>query len=424
MGTLGTCGSLRARRWRPDFWSQGPETSNAQLHFWHPPPPNIPSHPQVVEYCDLGNLTHAIRSGVFAGGGPNALALMRLEAASHPGTLSGGGAAGAAAAAAAAFGMPFVGTLERTVFTTSACESASDGDACACGSRPGTGGSGGDSGGGDGGGGGGGAVTAGGLLGPRPRTGGSASSRAPAAAAAPPPAGPGPPSGLTFSSAASDPGGALLARNGGSGAAAAAAAAAALAVGAGAAPPQPPRVQLTTLLLTLLEVAGGMAYLHRMGVVHCDLKPANVLLKSSSVDRRGFTAKISDFGLSRCEVPAPGTRPARAPRPRRDGVQPGPQLNSCSIRPQPNLLNPPPPLSFPFQGRRRCQLRHLPLQQLRHRGVRRARGARQHEKGAARGAGLRAGRGARWGALRQGPAWAVGWGLVSGHRGSRAVPIL
>ncbi|KIZ00957.1 Serine/threonine-protein kinase ppk16 [Monoraphidium neglectum] len=61
------------------------------------------------------------------------------------------------------------------------------------------------------------------------------------------------------------------------------------------------RVNLTTLLLTLLEVAGGMAYLHRMGVVHCDLKPANVLLKSSSVDRRGFTAKISDFGLSRVE---------------------------------------------------------------------------------------------------------------------------
>lgn len=56
---------------------------------------------------------------------------------------------------------------------------------------------------------------------------------------------------------------------------------------------------MRTLLLTLIEVASAMGYLHRMGVVHCDLKPANVLLKSSNIDSRGFTAKVSDFGLSR-----------------------------------------------------------------------------------------------------------------------------
>jgi serine/threonine protein kinase len=61
------------------------------------------------------------------------------------------------------------------------------------------------------------------------------------------------------------------------------------------------RVNMRWLLLTLLEVAEGMAYLHRMGVVHCDMKPANVLLKSSNADIRGFSAKVSDFGLSRVE---------------------------------------------------------------------------------------------------------------------------
>lgn len=30
-----------------------------------------------------------------------------------------------------------------------------------------------------------------------------------------------------------------------------------------------------------------------------DLKPGNILLKSSRADRRGFIAKVSDFGLSR-----------------------------------------------------------------------------------------------------------------------------
>jgi len=61
------------------------------------------------------------------------------------------------------------------------------------------------------------------------------------------------------------------------------------------------KVHMRTLLLTLIEIASAMGYLHRMGVVHCDLKPANVLLKSSNIDPRGFTAKVSDFGLSRVE---------------------------------------------------------------------------------------------------------------------------
>ncbi|KAG2437198.1 hypothetical protein HXX76_005862 [Chlamydomonas incerta] len=75
-----------------------------------------------------------------------------------------------------------------------------------------------------------------------------------------------------------------------------------------------------TLLMNALEIAQGMAYLHSLSCVHGDLKPANVLLKSCGVglgasvaappgtstgfgfggygSGRGFTCKISDFGLT------------------------------------------------------------------------------------------------------------------------------
>lgn len=56
---------------------------------------------------------------------------------------------------------------------------------------------------------------------------------------------------------------------------------------------------MRALTLTLIEISSAMSYLHSMGVVHCDMKPANVLLRSSNIDSRGFTAKVSDFGLSR-----------------------------------------------------------------------------------------------------------------------------
>ncbi|KAG2492504.1 hypothetical protein HYH03_009169 [Edaphochlamys debaryana] len=59
------------------------------------------------------------------------------------------------------------------------------------------------------------------------------------------------------------------------------------------------RVVLRALLRTARDVAQGMCHLHANGIIHGDLKPGNVLLRGCRSDRRGFTALVSDFGLSK-----------------------------------------------------------------------------------------------------------------------------
>lgn len=57
---------------------------------------------------------------------------------------------------------------------------------------------------------------------------------------------------------------------------------------------------LIALLRTLVDVALGLDYLHNAaGVVHGDLKPANVLLTTAGNTKRGWIAKLADFGVAR-----------------------------------------------------------------------------------------------------------------------------
>lgn len=53
------------------------------------------------------------------------------------------------------------------------------------------------------------------------------------------------------------------------------------------------------------DIARGMKYLHDNDVVHGDLKCDNVLLQTSHVVSKGFTAKVADFGKSNNATTSP-----------------------------------------------------------------------------------------------------------------------
>jgi serine/threonine-protein kinase len=55
----------------------------------------------------------------------------------------------------------------------------------------------------------------------------------------------------------------------------------------------------------IAQVAAGLDATHRVGVTHCDIKPANLLL-----DRLGHV-KITDFGVAHCAGSAPAVGPGR-----------------------------------------------------------------------------------------------------------------
>ncbi len=64
-------------------------------------------------------------------------------------------------------------------------------------------------------------------------------------------------------------------------------------------------MNLVQALLYLEQVCAGLVHAHKMGVIHRDIKPQNLLLTE---DRK--TVKIADFGVARMsqEIDTPVTR--------------------------------------------------------------------------------------------------------------------
>ncbi|GAB4376097.1 MAG: serine/threonine-protein kinase [Elainellaceae cyanobacterium] len=55
-------------------------------------------------------------------------------------------------------------------------------------------------------------------------------------------------------------------------------------------------LRLSQSLKLIADILAGLEHAHQRGIVHCDIKPENILL---NVEPNGWTARISDFGIAR-----------------------------------------------------------------------------------------------------------------------------
>lgn len=58
------------------------------------------------------------------------------------------------------------------------------------------------------------------------------------------------------------------------------------------------KISLPQILKIIVDVLLGLEYAHSRGIVHCDIKPENILLE---VESDGWLARISDFGIARLQ---------------------------------------------------------------------------------------------------------------------------
>ncbi|KAJ9506168.1 hypothetical protein QJQ45_002456 [Haematococcus lacustris] len=101
--------------------------------------------------------------------------------------------------------------------------------------------------------------------------------------------------------------------------------------------PSPITPDSLLVLLAACAVCAGLAYMHAMGLVHGDLKPANCLLQSAkpTVDRPlTFIVKLADFGSSCPAAPSLSTSPSLGTNGAfRQPVPHGPEPLRCSLSP-------------------------------------------------------------------------------------------